>query len=278
MEICTLASGSSGNALLVSCASTRVLIDAGISARRITTALKGLGVHPATLSAVLVTHEHGDHVSGLATLTKQLGLPVYTSRATGRQLCSRVPVLRGVLQELEPGNGVQLGEMWVESFPTPHDAAGSMGFAVTGDGVKMALATDLGHLTPEVWHGVRGADLLVAETNHDVDWVRSSPYPYYLKQRILGEFGHLSNESGADLVAQAVEAGTRTVLLAHLSSENNTPAHAKQAVCRRLRAIGVDPERDLTLAVAPRSECGPVYRLERGGDVRAFHLQEATRC
>ena len=167
MEVCTLASGSSGNSLLICCGSTYVLLDAGISARRITSALKALGADPTRLSAVLVTHEHTDHVSGLATLTKQLGVPVYATAPTLDRLERKVPALAQLGRALEAGTGFQLGELWVESFSTPHDAAGSVGYAVTGGGARMALATDLGHLTPQVWDAARGADLLVCETNHD---------------------------------------------------------------------------------------------------------------
>ena len=252
--------------------------DAGISARRITSALKALGADPTRLSAVLVTHEHTDHVSGLATLTKQLGVPVYATAPTLDRLERKVPALARLGRALEAGTGFQLGELWVESFSTPHDAAGSVGYAVTGGGARMALATDLGHLTPQVWDAARGADLLVCETNHDEDWVRSGPYPYALKQRILGDFGHLSNEAGAELAGRAALAGTRTILLAHLSSENNTPARAREVVSRRLSALGVRPEEDITLAVAPRSECGALYQLERGGALRAFPAREASLC
>ena len=272
----TLASGSSGNCALVSCGATRLLVDAGISARRITTALKNLGVDPASLSGVLVTHEHSDHISGLTTLTKQLKLPVYATAPTLRQLCYRIPFLDGLCREFDPGDGFPVGELWVGSFATSHDAACSVGYTLSGDGCKLASATDLGRLTPEVLNAVRGCDLLVCEANHDEDWVRSGPYPYYLKERILGERGHLSNEMGAELAAAAVEAGARTVVLAHLSAENNTPARARDVVRRRLSACGVDPERDISLTVAPRKDCGPVFRLERGREARARSVGEGA--
>ena len=275
----TLASGSSGNCALVSCGATHLLVDAGISARRITTALKSLGVDPASLSGVLVTHEHSDHISGLATLTKQLGLPVYATAPTLRQLCYRIPFLERLCRDFAPGDGFPVGELWVTSFPTSHDAACSVGYTLAGDGSKLASATDLGRLTPEVLNAVRGCDLLVCESNHDVDWVRSGPYPYYLKERILGDRGHLSNEMGAELAALAAESGARAVVLAHLSSENNTPARARDVAARRLSAAGVDPERDLSLTVAPRKERGPVFRLERGRDVQALRpREEAVLC
>ena len=139
----------------------------------------------------------------------------------------------------------------------------------------MVLCTDLGYVTPEVKNAVHGCDLLVCETNHDEDWLRSGPYPYSLKQRVLGDRGHLSNEAGAELAALAVSAGARTVILAHLSQENNTPAHARAAVCRRLAAMGCDPERDISLTVAPRGENGPVFRL---GTEESGLLRGAAVC
>ena len=278
LTVTTLASGSSGNAALVSCGSTHILLDAGISARRITTALKALGVPPQALSAVFLTHEHQDHISGLEVLCRQVPAPVAASPATCRCLADRLPGLRGRLRAQEPGTGVQVGALWVESFPTPHDAAGSVGYSLSGAGRRAVLCTDLGYVTPEVRRAVAGCDLLLCETNHDEDWVRSGPYPYYLKKRILGDRGHLSNEAGAELAALAVESGAHTVILAHLSAENNTPAHARAAVCRRLEAMGCDPERDICLAVAPRKEPGPVYRLDGSGAPAAFVLGEAALC
>lgn len=261
----TLASGSSGNAALVSCGDTHILLDAGISARRITLGLRTLGVEPEQLRAILVTHEHRDHVSGLSVLTRKRKIPILATGPTCRCLAEKMPELSGLLREQEAGTGVQVGELWVESFPTPHDAAASVGYSLSGEGGRMVLCTDLGYVTPQVKGAVRGCDLLVCETNHDEDWVRSGPYPYYLQRRVLGDWGHLSNEAGAELVAMAVETGAKQVILAHLSHENNTPAHAREAVCRRLKAMGCDPERDISLTVAPRSETGPSFRLGEAG-------------
>lgn len=261
LELCTLASGSSGNCLLVSDGATHILVDAGISCRRITAALKGLGVDPADLSAVLVTHEHTDHISGLATLTKQRKVPVYASRGTGLQLCYRIPFLEEVFTPIAPGEGFTIGSIDVESFPTPHDAAQSTGYALSAGGRKAAVVTDLGHVTAEVAAGIRGANLLVAEANHDVEWLRSGPYPYFLKDRILGDRGHLSNEAGAALVCSAVAEGASAVVLAHLSHENNTPQRARQVVGDALTRMGAIPGRDVTLEVAPRSEAGRRYTV-----------------
>lgn len=265
----TLASGSTGNAALVSCGDTHILLDAGISAKRIAAGLAALGVKPHQLSAILITHEHSDHISGLRVLTKKAGAPIYATGPTCRWLYNRNSCneIAGLMRAMEAGTGVQIGSLWVESFPTPHDASGSVGYSIAGDGVRMVLCTDLGHVTGEVRRAVEGCDLLVCETNHDEDWVRTGPYPYYLKQRILGDYGHLSNEAGAELAAFAVESGTKTIILAHLSQTNNTPAHAYDAVALRLLAMDCDPERDISLSVAPAGTMGPTISLRRGATV-----------
>ena len=261
LQLCTLASGSSGNSLLVSDGATHILVDAGISCRRITTALRELGVDPADLSAVLITHEHTDHLSGLTTLTKQRKIPVYASRGTGLQLCYRIAFLEELLHPFTPGASFSIGSIDVESFPTPHDAAESAGYALSAGGRKAAVVTDLGHVTAAVEAGIRGANLLVAEANHDVEWLCSGPYPYFLKDRILGDRGHLSNEAGAALACSAVAAGASAVILAHLSHENNTPERARQVVGDSLKRMGAIPGRDVLLDVAPRSEPGRRYMV-----------------
>ena len=261
LELCTLASGSSGNSLLVTDGRTHVLVDAGISCRRICTGLKELGVEPKELAGVLITHEHSDHISGLTTLTKQLKLPVYASPGTGRQLCYRIAFLEELLRPVAPGEGFSVGGLAIESFPTSHDAAESVGYALSAGGRKAAVVTDLGYVTGAVLRGIRGSDLLVAEANHDVEWVQSGPYPYHLKARILGDRGHLSNEAGAELAWTAVEGGARTVVLAHLSHENNTPARAHEVVRGVLERRGAAVGRDVALEVAPRSEKSRRYTV-----------------
>lgn len=258
MNIHTIASGSSGNCLLVSHGGAHLLVDAGISCRRIAAALKGWGIDPRDIQGILITHEHSDHIAGLATLTKQYALPVYTSPGTGRQLCYRIAAMEDLLRPLEPGEGAQAGPFRLGSFPTSHDAAQPMGFTVEAAGRRAAVCTDLGYVSEEVLDGVLGAQLVVCEANHDVEWLKSGPYPYYLKARILGEKGHLSNEDGAALACQCAAHGAHTVLLAHLSAENNTPARARQVTETALSAAGFD---GVKLAVAPRNEPSPTYEV-----------------
>lgn len=260
LTLTTLASGSSGNCALLSDGETHLLLDAGISCRRICTALAGLNIPPESLAGVLITHEHADHISGLATLHKRFRLPVYTSPGTARQLCYRIAALEDVVRTCAPGSSFTVGGLDVETFPISHDAAEPMGFAVSSGDRKAALVTDLGVVTQAVRDGMAGAQLVLVEANHDPDWVRSGRYPYYLQARILGEKGHLSNEDGGALALSAVDGGARAVVLAHLSRENNTPQRAFDAVSSILSAHGAR-EPGLTLAVAPRDQTGPVYTV-----------------
>lgn len=263
LTITTLASGSSGNALLVSGGGTHILIDAGISCRRITTALNELHIDPALLDAVLVTHEHTDHVCGLTTMVKKFSIPIYASTGTACQLTHRMGLPGDRVRSFPAGGYFDIGPLHCTTFSTPHDAADSVGYTVELDGCKLALATDLGYVTDTVRRAVLGSHLVVLESNHDIDWLRSSPYPYPLKQRILGDRGHLCNEAGADLALQAVQAGAHTVILAHLSSENNTPARAYDVCSRHLTANGIHPEHDIHLSVAPRSQPGPTFSVTK---------------
>ena len=251
MFITTLASGSSGNAILVSHGDTHLLVDCGISCLRIKRALAALGLSAADLTGILITHEHSDHISGLETLFKQFHLPVYCSGGTARQLAYRIAFVEQVLHPFVPGEPFVLGEITVTAFATSHDAAQSVGYTFTADGRKAAIVTDLGIVTSVVEQAVADSHLLVAESNHDPDWVRSGPYPFHLKQRVLGQQGHLSN---ADCAALCKRVGAQTVILAHLSAENNSPSQALNTV-RSLLGEGV------TVSVAPRSEPGTRWQV-----------------
>lgn len=256
-----MASGSSGNCLLLSADGTHILIDAGISARRIGQGLKELGLTPGELDGILVTHEHSDHISGLATLLKHEAVPVYATAATGRQIAYRIAWAEEHLHTVEPGKGFSIGALDLTAFSTPHDAADSVGYAVEHQGRKAAVCTDLGRVTEEVLDAVSGAELALLETNYDPDWLRSGPYPMYLKARILGDRGHLSNEDGGYLARTLAERGTRQLVLAHLSKENNTPARALNTVCACLSQGGIVPQEDVGVEVAPRDRLGRIYRL-----------------
>ena len=254
----TLASGSSGNALLLSCGESYILLDAGISCRRITAALRELGLELGSLTAILITHTHADHISGLQTLLKRCAAPVFTTERAARELSWRLPGAETRLDALDFGIPQSIGEFAVTAFPTSHDAPGSCGFRLDAAGGAVGVLTDTGYVTDEAADILEGVDLAVLEANHDIETLRSGPYPYYLKQRILGAQGHLSNEDAARFAAVLAQSGTSEIILAHLSREN-TPAMAQTAVERALSAAGVSP----LLSVAPRDCLGPAHTVSR---------------
>ena len=242
----TLASGSSGNALVYQWDGGRFLVDAGISCRRICAALGRLGMTPASLDGILITHTHADHISGLRTLLKRTVCPVLAGPRVSRELEYRfpgIPVLPLPLCQAVEWNGCT-----VTAFPTSHDSPGSCGFRLDTPDGGFGLLTDTGYVTEEAETVLPGAALVLLEANHDVETLRAGPYPYFLKQRILGAEGHLCNADAAAFAVTLARAGAREIVLAHLSAENNTPALAEAAVAQALRTAGLSP----ALTVAPR--------------------------
>ena len=253
----TLASGSSGNAAVLSCGDTHLLIDAGISCRRITAALKELGLTPADLTAILITHTHSDHISGLNTLLKKTTCPLLATPRTCRELNFRLPETESRLQAVD--GPISFGDMEITPVPTSHDAPGSCGWRFDTDGGSVGFLTDTGYITDEALDLLPGVDLVILESNHDVESLCSGPYPYYLKQRILGLQGHLCNEDAAQFAVTLAENGASDIVLAHLSRDNNTPAMALNAVAAALDGAGLAPE----LSVAPRDIVGPCHIVRR---------------
>ena len=242
----TLASGSSGNAAVLSCGDTHLLIDAGISCRRITAALKELGLTPADLTAILITHTHSDHISGLNTLLKKTACPLLATPRTCRELSCRVEGIAPRLMGLE--GPITLGEIDMQPIPTSHDAPGSCGWRLGTEGGSVGLLTDTGYVTDEALDLLPGVDMAILEFNHDVEALCSGPYPYYLKQRILGLQGHLCNEDAAQFAVTLAENGACDIVLAHLSRDNNTPAMALNAAAAALD--GAQSALELSLSMA----------------------------
>lgn len=252
MLVCSLSSGSRGNCALVSDGRTHILVDAGISARRVAAELRAFDLTPADLHGVLVTHEHGDHIAGLA----RLNLPVYASPGTCAALEGRVSSLTPV------GSSFEIGTLGVSAFPTPHDTPESLGFLVHMGTFRAAVCTDLGYMPDEALNHLCSAHYLLLEANHDVELLRRGPYPPFLKDRILGRLGHLSNDACAAVAAACARFGVRRITLCHLSDENNSPDLALGVVSERLFNMGAVPGRDVLLDVAlqgraaiPFTEC-----------------------
>ncbi len=246
-RLCPLFSGSSGNSYYIGSRSAGLLIDVGRSARQMDNMLRLCGIDPLAVQGILITHEHTDHVAGLRVFAKKYGLPVFASPGT-------LSALGSVLDGLEAHpieTGMELAGMKVWPFATSHDCAQPRGYRVeTEDGRTFALATDLGYLSDEVKASLLGADTVVIESNHDKEMLRAGRYPLYLKQRILSDRGHLSNDVCASFLPELYQSGTRRFLLAHLSQENNTPALARETSLAALTRAGLTPDVDFLLDTA----------------------------
>lgn len=255
MEFYTLASSSAGNAALVCHNDTHLLIDAGISCRRITQSLAVLDLTLDDLDGILITHEHIDHVRGLGTLQKKHAIPLYASFGTAAALDYPAPYLHAFAAD----ETFAIKDLQIRSFRTSHDAKESVGYRIESSDGSLAVLTDTGYITDEAHDLALGADMLLLESNHDVVMLKNGGYPYYLKQRILGECGHLSNEAAAEFAVECVRAGTSDILLAHLSDENNSPQLAEYTVGRALQSSGLS----VRLAAAPRDTISEVHVCRR---------------
>mgnify|MGYP002541606930 FL=1 len=257
-RFCPLFSGSSGNCTYVGTPEGGILIDAGVSAKRIETACWDRGIGMDSIRGIFVTHEHSDHTAGLRVLQKRFGIPIFASRGTCAGLIEggALPV-DADCRVME--SAVELAGLQVLSFRTPHDSRESTGYRVsTSDGRTLAVATDMGHMTDQVRAALYGCDLILIESNHDIRMLENGPYPYVLKRRILASTGHLSNDACSLELPELVRRGTTRLFLAHLSKENNSPDLAYVTAQSALTEAGMRAEVDFVLRVAPRTDLEPV--------------------
>lgn len=236
-----LGSGSAGNAVLVASPSARILIDNGLSYRRLLLRMAALGESVEHVRAVFVTHEHGDHTLGLGTLARKLGIPVYMTEGTRGALRKGMGELPRV-EIIEPGEAIALDGLTVESFSVSHDAADPVSYVVRSNGVQLGFASDLGHVSNVVRTRLRGSHGLVVESNYCPDMLRRGKYPPSVQQRIRGRHGHLSNGDTCSLLSELAHDGLRLVVLVHISEENNDAGLAREMAMRALaRCAGSTP-------------------------------------
>lgn len=251
-----LGSGSSGNTTLVSDGSAHLLVDAGLSGRETVKRLRECGVEPEQISAILVSHEHGDHCRGVAPFAKNLQIPVFMS--SGAFAASGMKLDPEKYRPVSAGEQVDICGFAVTCFSVPHDSVDPLGFVIEKNGVKLGIALDLGYLSNLVLERLKGCDAIVLESNHDVQMLKVGPYPWALKQRVMSRRGHLSNESVAQYLANEFDGNASLVVLAHLSKNNNLP---ELALLSARRALEERPNARTKIGLAPPDRISETYRL-----------------
>lgn len=262
LQFCSFASGSSGNCYLVKNDDTALLIDAGISGKKIFNGLEETGTDFEDVRGLLVTHEHIDHVKSLPIVTKKLpNIRVYANEPTWNSI--ERPVPEDKRSYFTTGEDFYIEDFLIRPFPIPHDAAEPVGFSIYFDGRQISIVTDVGFITENIFREIVDADLLLLEANHEKEILLMGPYPYSLKRRILGETGHLSNVSAGECLCQLVEVKRkkRRILLGHLSRENNDPSVAMLTVKNTLMEKDIFAGNDLSLDVVLRDCCSCVYEV-----------------
>ena len=256
LRLAVLGSGSAGNATCIEGGGARILLDAGFSCRELGQRLRAIDVEPHRLDGLVITHEHADHIRGAALFSRKHGVPVYCTAATFRAAgLDRAGVHgHGVSAHVavEPGVPFAIGGLSLLPFPVPHDAVDTVGYAIDSGGSRLGYATDLGHDPAPVRAALRDCDVLMLESNHDVEMLRRGPYPLVVKERVLGRHGHLDNRAAAALIGDVATGRTRRVILAHLSRTNNRPDLALVAARREFERRG-----RATPALHPAAQAAP---------------------
>ena len=245
LKVCSFFSGSSGNCTYVESERGALLIDAGVSMKRIFERLSEIDREPSFIKAMFVTHEHSDHILSVGAIARKLKIPGYATKNTWRAMYKGLgKIEKEFIKPVETGEEIIIEDIKVNAFKIPHDAAEPVGYTFSCEGKKLAIATDIGEMNEEIFLALSGSETVLLESNHDVDMLLHGNYPYTLKKRIRGKCGHLSNEEAAAVCARLAMVGTKKILLAHLSEENNKPEKAfdtaKECLCRCGAKIGQD--------------------------------------
>ena len=259
-KFCTLYSGSSGNCSFVQTDSTKILIDAGQSAKKIEEALSSIDIDPYSIDGILVTHEHSDHVKGLGILSKKFHIPVYANSETWNAMEKQKEKVEDKNVKLFSFNKFSIGDIDVKPFSIPHDAANPCGFNIFNKSKKISIATDIGHMDKEILQNLLNSNFLLLEANYEPEVLRYSKYPYLLKSRISGPNGHLSNIDAGKTISYLVNRGLDKVMLGHLSNENNFPELAYKTVVEQMMENNVS-QSNLRLSVANRYEASPMVNI-----------------
>ena len=260
-NFCSLYSGSSGNSLFVETQNTKLLIDAGVSSKKIETALNDINIDPSTLDGILVTHEHIDHVQGLGTLSKKFDLPVFVNQET----LDAMPKQKDKISEknvktFKISDKFEIGDLEIKPFSIPHDAANPCGFNIWKDNKKISIATDIGHMTNPILKSLEESLFIMLEANYDPEVLRCSPYPFTLKSRIAGPTGHLPNEMAGKTISHLLKSGLKNAMLGHLSKQSNFPELAYKTVVDELISNNYN-EDCISLSVASRDNHSKIITI-----------------
>jgi phosphoribosyl 1,2-cyclic phosphodiesterase len=239
--------------MFVSSGNAKILIDAGLPGKSIEKALKDIGQNPAELDGIFVTHEHSDHVKGIGVLSRKYNVPIYANELTWKAMPGSIGNIKEHNIKVMSENHVNIKDLDILSFAIPHDAASAQGYAIYEGSKKIAIATDLGHYSEEVKKNIEDADVILIESNHDVEMLKFGPYPYTLKRRVLSDVGHLSNEACGNAIVNMIDGSKRKkVILGHLSETNNYPELAYYTVVNILKEKNIELNKDVGLTVARR--------------------------
>ncbi len=262
VKVCSVASGSNGNCTHIGFGSTNILVDCGLSGKNTQERLELIGVDPKKIGAILVTHEHSDHTNGVGILSRRFNIPIFATEGTWKSMDCKIGKISSnntnIIKEQE---SFSLGDVLVKPYSISHDARQPVGYTLKGGGKKVALATDLGIFNDEIERELEESDLIVLESNHDIEMLKSGPYPWHLKVRIMSDKGHLSNVDAGNLIAKLVTRRVKRVILAHLSEENNIPALALKTIESILASKGICVNKDVEIGMSYRHRPGEVYSL-----------------
>ena len=258
LNFCSLYSGSSGNSLLVETENTKLLIDAGVSSKKIETALTNLDIDPSSIDGILITHEHSDHVQGLGTFSKKYDLPVFVNQKTLDAMPKqKEKISEKNIKKFKIEEKFEIGDIQIKPFSIPHDAANPCGFNIFKDNKKISIATDIGHMTNGILKNLEDSIFVLLESNYDPEVLKFSKYPYILKSRIAGPNGHLPNEMAGKTIAHLLQSGLQQAMLGHLSKESNFPELAYKTVIDEILSSNYN-ENSLKLSVASRDVPGSI--------------------
>jgi len=258
MKLCSIASGSSGNCICVGTDQTTLLVDAGISGKRIERGLHTIDMTTGDVNGILITHEHSDHIKGLGVLARKYQIPIYATKGTIEEIlnCTSLGKLPdGIFHMIEADSDFMIQDLQIAPFSIPHDAAEPVGYRIEHNNKAIGIATDLGTYNEYLVSKLRNLDAVLLEANHDVNMLQVGRYPYYLKRRILGDKGHLSNEAAGRLLCEVLHDQLKMIMLGHLSKENNYEELAYEAVCAEV-TMGENPyhSKDFPIKVAHRDQ------------------------